>query len=127
VAVLQNILIDPTIETVQIPETILFVLESKAKNSVNLFINSLGVMGALSYFFSVEKVIYLENCYQKNQVQKEYCKYLNNLEEAVISNSNDGIRYFNNQGISILYSCLINFKNMNIKNTYTSYLSKIHQ
>ena len=68
-------------------------------------------MLALYYFFQVEKEVYLQNCYEKKQVQKEYCKYLNNLEEAVISKSNDGIRYFNNKGISLIYNCLIKFQN----------------
>ena len=69
---------------------------------MKFFINSLVIMFGLSYFFTIEKDIYLQNCFEKKVVQSEYCNYLNNLEEAVISKSNDGIRYFNNKGFDHL-------------------------
>ena len=86
---------NPTIEQVQIPHTILLVLQ-KPGDMLDVFIGSTGVLFLLGYFFNVETEIYIHNCYSKIQIQKEYCKYLNNLKEGVISRSKDGIRYFNN-------------------------------
>ena len=58
-------------------------------------------------------------------IQKEYCEYLNNLEEAVISTSPKGIRYFNLKGNALLQSCLIKFDNSYKKEKFQKYLNTI--
>ena len=93
---------DSTIETVTIPETVIFVLKNHTQYIINFFGGITLYFAIFSYFFNIEKTIYIENCYKKIQVQKEYCQYLNNLEEAVISKSNDGIRYFNKKGLKLI-------------------------
>lgn len=81
-------------------------------------------IGTINHF-DFEKSFYFQNCYQKNQIQKEYYKYLDNLEEAVISRSQDGIRYFNTKAINLLKICIQSFQDEGIRQKYNEYLKKI--
>ena len=53
-------------------------------------------------FFYLEWIFYLEQTYKKSQLQKECYKYLDILDQVVISKTENGIRYFNSKGVDLV-------------------------
>ena len=53
--------------------------------------------------------------------------YLDNLEEAVISKSGDGLKYFNSKGMNLISKCLeTNFPN-DLREKYIKYLNQMEE
>ena len=49
--------------------------------------------------------------------------YLDNLEEAVISKSDEGLRYFNSKGINLISKCIDTHFSQVLKDKYSNYLA----
>ena len=49
--------------------------------------------------------------------------YLDNLEEAVISKSEEGLRHFNSKGINLLSKCIDTRVSEVLQDKYTKYIS----
>ena len=56
-------------------------------------------------FLNIGKYEIFYSCYEKNQLQKEYHLILESLGEAVITNTETGIKYFNQLGYKLLLTC----------------------
>lgn len=94
-------------------------------HSLSIFLGGYLVFLLFDYIFWIDNYIFIYSCYQKKLIQQEYCEYLNNLEEAVISKSSEGIRYFNLKGFHLLKTSLIKLENEQTKNRLKTYLDAI--
>jgi hypothetical protein len=117
-------MIDQDNSTVSL-ELISRMFMENVQDTASFFVGNIIIMISLTQIFAIEKEIYMQGCYMKIQIQREYCKYLNNLEEAVISKSNDGIRYFNTKGIILLLKSVHKIQNTATREKYLLYLESI--
>ena len=100
------ILSEEKLESIQIPMTFFEVSRKHAYDGAMIFIGLLITQYIFIKFQSIEKYGFLMSCYHKTQYKREYFMYLDNLEEAVISKSGEGLRYFNSKGMNLINKCI---------------------